>query len=102
VQDFAAKLERFRRLVEEGQIADLKRRKLDCQGNLDGAKTTVVLGRKFSRVNTDRSGKYMVDNATGEIYGIKAYGVVHRGHRYGTLDTVDEWDWAGYVGSRKE
>ena len=32
----------------------------------------------------------MIENATGVIYGIKGYGRVHTGHRYGTLDTVDD------------
>jgi hypothetical protein len=48
------------------------------------------------------SGKFMVENATGVIYGIKGYGVVHKGRRYGTLQTTDEWDWSGYGPVRKE
>jgi hypothetical protein len=43
----------------------------------------------------------MVVNATGEIFGIKAYGVIHRGHRYGTLDTLDSYDWGGYAAHPK-
>jgi hypothetical protein len=46
------------------------------------------------------SGKYMVD-LDGTIYGIKAYGVPHLGHRYGTLDTIQEWDWSGYSAVRR-
>ena len=57
---------------------------------------TVKVGNKFARVDIGNSGRYMVDLETGEIYGIKAYGVVHRGHRFGTLDTIHEWDWIGY------
>ena len=44
------------------------------------------------------SGKYMVENSTGEIFGIKGYGRVHKGHRYGTLATVGEFYWGGYTG----
>ena len=44
----------------------------------------------------NRSGMLMIENATGMIYGIKGYGKVHRGHRYGTLDTVDQWYWGNY------
>lgn len=47
------------------------------------------------------SGKYMVENATGIIYGIKGYGKVHKGHRYGTLDTIDQWYWGGYAAMPK-
>ena len=42
------------------------------------------------------SGRYMVEHATGIIYGIKGYGKVHKSHRYGTLDTIHEWQWGGY------
>lgn len=62
---------------------------------------TVKPGRKFTKIDVGTSGKYMVDNATGEIFGIRAYGVVHRGHRFGTLDTIQDWDWSGYVARLK-
>lgn len=57
---------------------------------------TVHLGKKFARVDVGSSGRYMVDLETGEIYGIKAYGVVHRGHRFGDLDTLDQWHWGNF------
>ena len=47
------------------------------------------------------SGRYMIENETGNIYGIKAYGVIHRGHYYGTLETVHEYHWGGYKAVRK-
>jgi len=39
------------------------------------------------------SGKYMVDLERVRFLESKAYGQVHKGHRYGTLDTLDEWYW---------
>lgn len=57
--------------------------------------TLKVSGRKYARVDVGTSGRYMVELATGAIYGIKAYGVIHRGHHYGTLDTVADYDWRG-------
>jgi hypothetical protein len=71
-----------------------ERRDSDCT-------VKVSIGKKFGRVDVGSSGKYMVDLETGEIWGIKAYGVVHKGHSYGTLDTIHEWNWSGYVGERK-
>jgi len=44
----------------------------------------------------------MIDKQTGDVYSIKAYGVINRAHRYGTLDTLDDWDWSGYHAVRKE
>ena len=54
------------------------------------------MGKKFARVDIGNSGRYMVDLETGEIFGVKAYGVVHKGHLFGTLDTIEDWDWTGY------
>jgi hypothetical protein len=66
----------------------------------------VVPGPKYTKVDIgpegNRSGKYMVENATGVIYGIKGYGRVHKGHVYGTLDTVGDWYWGGYTGEKVE
>ena len=53
------------------------------------------MGRRWVRVDVGQSGSYMIDE-DGTIYGIKAYGVPHLGHRYGTLDTIAEWDWSEY------
>jgi hypothetical protein len=62
----------------------------------------IKVGRKYANVDRGSSGCYMVDLATGEIFGIKAYGVIHRGHQYGTLDTINEWDWSDYRAVRKQ
>jgi hypothetical protein len=56
----------------------------------------IHMGKKFARVDVGTSGKYMVDLETGDIYGCKAYGVVHRGHRYGNLETIHSYQWGGY------
>jgi hypothetical protein len=53
-------------------------------------------GRKYVNVDVGSSGKYMI-TPEGEIYGIKGYGVIHRGHFYGTLDTINQWNWSNYT-----
>jgi hypothetical protein len=58
-------------------------------------------GKKYTKVDVGASGKYMVVNDTGEIFGIKAYGVIHRGHRYGTLDTINDWYWGRYTAIKR-
>jgi hypothetical protein len=93
-----AKIEVFAKLVEAQQI-DRYKHEFD---NHDEAlikqccSTKVIFGPKYTKVNVGGSGKYMVVNETGEIFGIKGYGVIHRGHAYGTLDTINEWFWGGY------
>ena len=57
---------------------------------------TIKPGKKYTKVDVGTSGMYMVVNDTGEIFSIKAYGVIHRGHQYGTLDTIDRWYWGPY------
>jgi hypothetical protein len=70
--------------------------------HLEHSKTRVRSGSKYTKVDVGTSGKYMVVNETGEIFGIKGYGVIHRGHQYGTLDTMDEFYWGAYNAYRKE
>ena len=65
-------------------------------------RVAVKPGPKYTKVDIgpegNMSGKYMIENATGVIYGIKGYGKVHKGHRYGTLATAGDWYWGGYTG----
>lgn len=88
-------LEAFTALVEQQQRDRLAR---ECPVMLAAERSHAKLtcGIKYARVDFGGSGKFMVDMATGEIFGIKAYGQVHKGHRYGTLDTVAAWNWAPY------
>ena len=99
----------FAALLEEHQRAEFTRdypgayleQRRDC-----ACTVSVKMGKKFARVDLGAemscSGKYMVHLETGDIYGIKAYGVVHRGHRYGTLDTIKDWDWSGYYATARK
>jgi hypothetical protein len=85
VQAFAAK-------VDAAELESLIRNQVDCQANRDTAHALIIPGKKYIKVDIgslDRrisSGRYMVDVETEQIFGIKGYGVVHKGHRYGTLD----------------
>lgn len=91
-----SKLQRLADLIETGRLIALVLDKVDCESNRTNCKVRIVPGRKYTKIDVGYSGAYMVDNGTGEIFGVKAYGVIHRGHRYGTLDTVDQWNWRPY------
>lgn len=102
VEDFAAIILDQRR----ARIAhDYPKEFPDGTTQADWEAVEVHEGQKYTRVDVgprhNISGKYMVDNATGEIFGIKGYGRVHRGHTFGTLDTIDDYEWSGYVGRKK-
>lgn len=57
--------------------------------------TSIKDGKKYTKIDRGGSGVYMVDEK-GDIYGIKAYGVIHRGHYFGNLDTINQYNWGGY------
>ncbi len=60
----------------------------------------IIFGKKYIKIDVGSSGKYMVEASTGDIYGIKAYGQIHRGHYYGNLDTIEDWTWGNYVAGK--
>ncbi len=93
------KIKRFAELLEKEQLAELIKRGY-FKGNENAAKVSIIPGKKYVKVDVGKSGKYMVD-PEGNIWGIKAYGVIHRGHQYGNLDTINDWYWGGYVGVKK-
>lgn len=94
------KLTAFALLLREHQIVDLAKRGVDCPANRADCFVTIKPRRKYTLVDVGRSGKYMID-ADENIYGIKAYGVIHRGHQYGTLDTINEYYWGEYVAQKR-
>ena len=94
------KVARFAQVLETQQKERLREQGLACEGNLRNCHVSVKEGNKYIRVDVGDSGKYMVDQE-GNIFGIKAYGVIHRGHRYGTLDTTDQYFWGDYHAYRK-
>lgn len=90
VQEFADKVDAqtAMQLIRDGYGAQI-----------ESHRVRVTFGKKFARVDVGGSGRYMVDRE-GNIFGIKAYGVVHRGHRYGTLSEIEQWNFGGYHAQR--
>ncbi len=94
IEEFAAKIERETRMKYEKFFTDTTHKEELVRG---ASQVKIIPGKKYTKVDVGRSGKYMIVNDTGEIFGIKGYGVIHRGHRYGTLDTVTDYYWGEYV-----
>lgn len=44
--------------------------------------------RKYIAFDDGSSGRYLLDKATGVVWGIKAYGVRHPGKRIGHIDQI--------------
>lgn len=98
---FAALVEadQNRRAIEQGYDSDLTDAERMSRFRLS---TTVKPGHKYTKVDIGDGGRYMVENATGHIFGIKGYGTIHRGHFYGTLDTMNDWFWGNYYPENKK
>ena len=60
------------------------------------SRVNVIPGIKYTKIDVGGAGKLMVENATSNIYGIKSYGVIHRGKHYGNLDTIYDYYWGDY------
>lgn len=92
-------VEEFAQMMQDQVQADLKRRFPDSP-HMWNEITQVKHGGAYAKVDVgpphNMSGRYMIEYATGVIYGIKGYGKVHKGHRYGTLDTAGDRYWGGY------
>ncbi len=96
---FPEKLAAFVKMLTEHQQANLLARDMACEANMINHVAVVRGGiGRFVKVDVGTSGKYMVEVGTGRIYFIKGYGVVHYGYLFGTLDTINDWDWSDYMG----
>ena len=91
-------IEEFAQMVLAQQKARIAA--LYSQEQADAETVQVRPGKVYTKVDIgpahNISGKFMVETETGIIYGIKAYGKVHKGHVYGTLDTTADWYWGEY------
>jgi hypothetical protein len=66
----------------------------------------VETGRKFDKVyealnNNQKSGRYMIDRNSWQIFGIKSWNQHNTRRTYGSLDTVNQYDWSNHVGTPK-
>lgn len=93
--DRLEKIKRLANLIENQQIERLRKTGLGCESNILNSKVKIKEGKKYVKIDVGSSGKYMID-CEGNIFGIKAYGVIHKGHQYGTLDTIDLYYWGDY------
>jgi len=58
-------------------------------------------GKKYIKVDKDKSAFLMIDKSSRQIYGCKGYGVVNLRHQYGTLDTINNFNWGDHSPVRK-
>lgn len=73
---------------------------------VSGNTAHIETGRKFDKAyiktpSGQKLGRYMVDRNSWDIWGVKSWAQMNPRRWYGTLDTIDEYDWSGYVGVPK-
>ena len=64
---------------------------LAARGSYDapnGEAKSAKAGKKYINLDRGSSGVLMVERETGQVYGIKAYGRIHRGHPKGHIDDL--------------
>jgi hypothetical protein len=97
--EYVEKLEKFRQAFQSAE-----------KGSRNGDTVEIETGRKFDKVYVQtyhdgqpnqRLGRYMVDRNSWVIYGIKSWAQINERRVYGTLDTVDQYDWSPYYGTPK-
>lgn len=103
--NYGEALERFAKLLNAAQIRGLYESGIRHDGCEKLADVHVRPGRLYDKVDIGMtgaiSGRYMVEKSTGRIFAIKQYGVPHRGKCFGTLDTIDAYEWMGYHAKKR-
>lgn len=70
-----------------------------------GDKWQIETGRKFDKcyvqTNVQKLGRYMVDRNSWIIYSVKSWAQINPRRTFGTLDTIDQYDWSPYNGVPK-
>lgn len=102
VSPFMSKVKALAEMVQRDSIAQLVIDNVSCEENIKNCNTTIKTGRDYTKIDVGHSGMLMIENDTGKIYGIKSYGQVHKGHYYGTLDTISDYYWGHHYPMRKE
>lgn len=100
--DIKNKIVLFAALVEAEQEQRLLADGMTVTVRDGNHKTTIHEGKKYARVDIGNSGRYMIEMSTGNIFGTKGYGVPHKGHFYGTVDTINEYNWGAYYPVKKQ
>ncbi len=99
--NYGEALERFARELNAAQVRGLHESGITYDGCEKTVEVHIHPGRVYDRVDIGISGRYMVEKSTGGIFGIKVYGSIDRRKRFGTLDTIDAYEWKHFWGERR-
>lgn len=109
--DFVTKLAAFLALLEREMNEEVKTNHLILHENAIKAGRRGYhhigheVGKRFIKVYTEhgqKSVRYFVDRETGVIFGAASWKKYNPNREYGTLDTINEWDWSDYYAVSKQ
>jgi hypothetical protein len=95
--EYVQKIEKFRQALES----------VDAGVKTNGDTVGIDIGRKYDRIfiqtyhngqPNQKMARYFVNRNSWEILGIKSFHQVNERRVYGTLDTVDQYDWSPFYG----
>jgi hypothetical protein len=93
--EFETKLKAFCTLLETSIVDKMKHDFPDC-AFLHHQPVASNYGRVYSRITIDRGARYFVRVEDGAIFASKSFKAPTLARQYGTLDTIDQFDWSGY------
>jgi hypothetical protein len=92
-----AKVQKFLDKITAETIARLHEQDLDCWANIVQAKATVNRdGRKYIAIAVGTGMRYFVEKSTGIIYPSASWKTPNLKRSFGTLDTIEDFNWGGY------
>jgi hypothetical protein len=69
---------------------------LSCKANMENAKAEYTIGRTYAKIMQGDSVRYFVRLNDGMIFASKSWQAANFNRSYGTLDTIDQFDWGNY------
>lgn len=94
-------LEKLAFTIQHETIERLEADKLDCPANIENARVTVSMGRKFAKIIIGTGVRYFVRLTDGEIFASASRNAPNFNRSFGTLWTVDDFTWGEYEARAK-
>ena len=99
--EVTAALINFSARLEKETIERLHADYLACPANIENARVTVKPGRKYAKVIVGSGVRYFISLTTGNIYASAGRNAPNRNRFFGTLWTVDDFNWGEYEARAK-
>jgi hypothetical protein len=93
--EYTRKLVNFCAMLEQAQVTRMKQQ-FPNTPFLHNQLVEVNDGRVYSRITIEKGARYFVRVKDGAIFASKSFKTPTLARQYGTLDTIEQFDWSGY------